>query len=177
MFFFLIFSTENHIHQTHKSDFLYYEYSQDGAAVLAKWEKIRADPKKWLSQIEPGINWPLPREEEPEDMSGKSLPISYSPIFLFDQFDKGTRTILVYLCQYRIFLFSSLPNQTRELEQFQFINANTVLELPAIFLLRPIRQRKQNNFNQSTPVPYYGHTPSFSPARHNANLSLQTNTS
>ena len=52
--------------QANKPKYLY----QDGAAVLEKWQRIRANPRE-LAQKGPGIAWPARPADTSADMSGK----------------------------------------------------------------------------------------------------------
>jgi hypothetical protein len=57
--------TLNRVH-VNKYESLY----QDGAAVLEKWQRIRANPRE-LAQKGPGIAWPARPADTSTDMSGK----------------------------------------------------------------------------------------------------------
>jgi hypothetical protein len=45
-------------------------FVQDGAAVLEKWQKIRANPRE-MAQKAAGIAWPARPADTSTDMSGK----------------------------------------------------------------------------------------------------------
>jgi hypothetical protein len=56
---------------------------KSGADVLAKWDKIRTNPRALMDKM-PGICWPEPTTENSEDLSGKYLDCSYKCLLYVD---------------------------------------------------------------------------------------------